>query len=271
MQRQEFVVPRMNISLAQMTVAQGDVRKNLKMVEDMIAEAGRRGTHLLVLPELWATGYALDQARTLASDLNTGVFAQVAALAAQHKVSVVGSHLERRGTQVSNSAPFINARGAVQGVYRKIHLFGLMDEDRYLQAGSAPLLLDLPWGATAFAICYDLRFPELFRRYAVEGAKMIVLPAAWPAERIEHWRALLIARAIENQCYVIATNACGQTGETLFGGHSMIVDPWGRIVMEVGEQPQLATAGIELDLVADVRKRIPVFEDRRPELYSGSL
>jgi predicted amidohydrolase len=146
-----------------------------------------------------------------------------------------------------------------------------MDEDRYLQPGSAPLLLDLPWGPTAFAICYDLRFPELFRRYAVEGAKIIVLPAEWPMERIEHWRALLIARAIENQCYMIATNACGQTGETIFGGHSMIEDPWGKIVMELGEQPGLATAEIELELVDAVRKRIPVFDDRRPELYTGSL
>ncbi|HYO87880.1 MAG TPA: carbon-nitrogen family hydrolase [Candidatus Limnocylindrales bacterium] len=261
----------MMISLAQMNIALGDVRRNLKAAEESIAEAGRRGSHLLVLPELWATGYALEQGRTLASDLNTDVFAQVAALAAQHKISIVGSHLERRGGQVANSAPFIDSRGGVRGVYRKIHLFGLMDEDRYLQAGSAPLLLDLPWGATGFAICYDLRFPELFRRYAVEGAKVIVVPAEWPAERIAHWRALLIARAIENQCYIVAVNACGQTGNTLFGGHSMIVDPWGDVVIEVGEQPVLATASIELEMVAEVRKRMPVLEDRRPELYTGSL
>ncbi|MFN8379740.1 MAG: carbon-nitrogen family hydrolase [Anaerolineae bacterium] len=261
----------MSISLVQMNIALGDVRKNLKTVEDAVAEAARRGSHLVVLPELWATGYALEQGTSLASDLNAGVFGQVAALAAQHKLCIVGSHLERRGMQVANSAPFIDPRGQVRGVYRKIHLFRLMDEDRYLQPGSAPLLLDLPWGATAFAICYDLRFPELFRRYAVEGAKLIVIPAEWPIERVEHWRALLVARAIENQCYIIATNACGQTGDTTFGGHSMIVDPWGKIVLEVGEQPALATGEIELELVDAVRKRIPVFDDRRPELYSGSL
>ena len=264
-------MPRMIISLVQMQVALGDVRKNLKTAEDAIAEAARRGSHLVVLPELWATGVALEQGTALASDLTGGVFAQLAALAVQHKVCVVGSHLERRGYQVANSAPFIDPRGQVRGVYRKIHLFRLMDEDRYLQPGSAPLLLDLPWGPTAFAICYDLRFPELFRRYAVEGAKMIVLPAEWPIERIEHWRALLVARAIENQCYIVATNACGQSGEYTFGGHSMIVDPWGKVVVEVGETPALATAEIDLDLVDAVRKRIPVFDDRRPELYTGSL
>ena len=261
----------MSISLVQMNIAQGDVRKNLRTVEEAVTEAARRGSHLVVLPELWATGYALEQGTTLASDLNTGVFAQVAALATQHKVCIVGSHLERRGHQVANSAPFIDPRGQVRGVYRKIHLFRLMDEDRYLQPGSAPLLLDLPWGATAFAICYDLRFPELFRRYAVEGAKLVVLPAEWPIERIEHWRALLVARAIENQCYMIACNACGQTGDVTFGGHSMIVDPWGKTLVELGEQPAIATADIDLDVVDAVRKRIPVFDDRRPELYTGSL
>jgi predicted amidohydrolase len=261
----------MIISLVQMNIALGDVRKNLKTAEEAVAEAARRGSHLVVLPELWATGYALEQGSALASDLNTGVFGQIAALATQHKVCIVGSHLERRGMQVANSAPFIDPRGQVRGVYRKIHLFRLMDEDRYLQPGSAPLLLDLPWGATAFAICYDLRFPELFRRYAVEGAKIIILPAEWPMERIEHWRALLVARAIENQCYIVAVNACGQTGDTVFGGHSMIVDPWGKTLVEAGEQPLLVTADLDLDLVDAVRKRIPVFDDRRPELYTGSL
>jgi predicted amidohydrolase len=117
------------------------------------------------------------------------------------------------------------------------------------------------------AICYDLRVPELFRRYALEGAKIVIIPAEWPIARIEHWRALLIARAIENQCYVIAANAAGQTGDTVFGGHSMIVDPWGKIIIEGSDEPNLLTVDIELDRVDEVREAIPVFEDRRPETY----
>ncbi len=262
---------RLNVSLAQMPIVLGDVRRNLKTAEEWISEAARRGSHLVVLPELWATGYALEHGQSLSSELNAGVFAQLGAWAVQHKICIIGSHLEKRGLQVSNSAPFIDPRGHVRGIYRKIHLFRLMDEDRYLQPGSAPLILDLPWGPTGFAICYDLRFPELFRRYAVEGAKLIVLPAEWPAERLEHWRTLLIARAIENQCFMIATNTCGPVGDTTFGGHSMIVDPWGKVVIEAGDQPLLLTAQIETDQVDAVRQRIPVFEDRRPELYSGIL
>lgn len=258
---------RVVVSLAQMNIVAGDVRKNVQTAEAMVMEAAKRGSHVVVLPELWSTGYALSQSRELAVSLNTGIFAQVATWATQYKLCIVGSMLEKRGMEVANSAPFFIPNGQARGVYRKIHLFRLMEEDRYLQPGTAPLLMDMPWGATAVAICYDLRFPELFRKYAVQGARLVIVPAEWPAERIEHWRALLIARAIENQCYMIACNTVGQSGTSIFGGHSMIVDPWGRVVIEVGETPSLATAEIETDLVDNVRNRIPVFNDRRPDVY----
>lgn len=258
---------KLTISLAQMNIALGDPRKNMVTAEAAITEAARRGSHIVLLPELWSTGYALQQARDLGTQLNVGIFAQLATWATQHKMSIVGSVLEKRGLEVSNSATFHAPNGKVMGVYRKLHLFRLMEEDRYLQPGSSPLLMDLPWGTTALAICYDLRFPELFRKYAVQGAKLMLLPAEWPIERVEHWRALLIARAIENQCFMVGVNAAGQTGNTTFGGHSMIVDPWGRVVIEVGDAPTLATAEIDLDEVDRIRAKIPVFDDRRPEMY----
>lgn len=255
------------ISLAQMNIALGDTRKNIQQFEALATEAARRGSHIVVFPELWSTGYALEDARELGAQLNAGDFAHVSTFATQQKVSIVGSMLEKRGLEVANSATFFAPNGKLLGVYRKIHLFRLMEEDRYLQPGAAPLLMELPWGKTGIAICYDLRFPELFRRYAVDGAKLIIIPAEWPLQRVEHWRALLQARAIENQCYIVACNAVGMTGETAFAGHSMIVDPWGKILIEGGEAPMLLTAEIELDLVDEVRQRIPVFADRRPDLY----
>lgn len=255
------------ISLAQMNIALGDSKKNTAQMERLSAEAARRGSHMVVFPELWSTGCAWDQARELSSALNSGTFSDMSGAAVQNKISVVGSILEKRGLESSNSAAFFAPNGRMLGVYRKIHLFRLMDEDKYLQPGGASLAMDLPWGNTALAICYDLRFPELFRRYAVDGAKMVVIPAMWPIERVEHWRALLVARAIENQMYVVACNAAGLTGSTTFGGHSMIVDPWGKIVIEGGESPMLLTAEIEMDVVDEIRKRIRVFEDRRSDLY----
>lgn len=255
------------ISLAQMNIALGDERKNLNLMEKWTAEAARRGSHMVVFPELWSTGYALENSKDLGATLNAGTFATISSIATANKISVVGSILEKRGLEVSNSAAFFAPNGRMLGVYRKLHLFRLMNEHQWLQAGASPLAMDLPWGNTGMAICYDLRFPELFRKYAVDGAKMVIIPAEWPVERVEHWRALLVARAIENQCYIVATNAAGPTGEAVFGGHSMIVDPWGKIVIEGGETPVLLTAEIEMDLVDEIRARIPVFEDRRGDVY----
>lgn len=260
---------RLSISLAQMNIAYGDVKRNATMMSKWTQEAGRRGSHLVVFPELWSSGYALEQAKDLASVLNSGLFVQISKLATQADISIVGSTLEKRGDAVANSASFFAPNGRMMGIYRKIHLFRLMNEDRFLQAGSSPLLMSLPWGKSALAICYDLRFPELFRRYAIEGAMMVIIPAEWPLKRIEHWRSLLIARAIENQCYIVACNAAGASGDTVYGGHSMIVDPWGKIVVEAGEDPALLTVDIELNLVDEVRRQIPVFEDRRPETYEA--
>jgi predicted amidohydrolase len=116
-------------------------------------------------------------------------------------------------------------------------------------------------------ICYDIRFPELARRLALGGAKLLLVPAEWPNPRLHHWRTLLTARAIENQMYVVACNRTGVSGSTSFFGHSMVIDPWGEIVAEADEQETILQATIDLALVDEVRTRIPVFEDRRPALY----
>lgn len=258
---------RLTVSLAQMNITLGETKRNYAVMEKMLVEAARRGSHLVVFPELWPTGYTLERAREFAHTLNAGLFNQLSSLTTQHKISMVGSVLEKRGLEVANSAAFFAPNGRMMGVYRKIHLFQLMDEHKWLQAGSSPLVMDLPWGRTALAICYDLRFPELFRRYAIEDAQMVIIPAEWPAARIDHWRVLLQARAIENQSYIIACNSAGQTGDTQFGGHSMVVDPWGKILIEASDEPGLFTVELELDRLTDIRKRIPVFEDRRPDTY----
>lgn len=264
-------MPKLNISLAQMVITPGNPRRNTEVMHDLAAEAARRGSQILVLPELWPTGPALDRAQDLAAALNAGVFADTSTAAKQHNLCIVGSMLEKRGVGVTNTAAFFAPNGNLVGVYRKIHLFGPMGEDRYLNPGQSVLNMDLPWGKTGLAICYDLRFPEMFRRYGVEGARLVIIPAAWPAARLAHWRALLIARAIENQYFVLACNCVGEAttaeGQTVFAGHSMIVDPWGEIVIEGGSSPALLTTEIELDLVEQTRELIPVFQDRRPEVY----
>lgn len=259
---------KITISLAQMNIVLGDTTRNLTNMQKMVAAASRRGSHIVLLPELWHTGYDWAGYREHAQQINTGLFTQMSTLAQKAKLSIVGSMFEKRGEQIANSAVFFAANGRTMGIYRKMHLFRLFQEDAYLQAGSSPLTIDLPWGVTSLAICYDLRFPEMFRRYAADhGAELILIMAEWPLERIEHWRTLIQARAIENQVFIAAVNSAGQTGDTVFGGHSMIVDPWGKIIVEGGEEPMLITGEIDTDRVHEVRKMIPILEDRRTDVF----
>jgi len=221
----------------------------------------------VVFPELWDNGYALDKAKDVASSLSAGLFAQVAALSRTSNIHIIGSMLEKRGVGVYNSSAVFSPRAGVLGAYRKIHLFGMFNEQQYLNAGESPLTLDMPWGRTSIAICYDLRFPELFRRYAVDGSKMVILPAEWPHPRLNHWRTLIQARAIENQMFVIACNRVGESLGSQYFGHSMIVDPWGDLVCEGGESETMLTVKINTDQVDEVRAKMPVIADRRPGAY----
>jgi omega-amidase len=259
----------LTISLAQMDIAFGDPAANLAKVYQLADEAARRGSDILLLPELWSTGYDLANAAAHAAALGEGIFAELAALANSRGLYLLGSNLSLLAPgKYGNTAVLFGPGGENLAAYSKIHLFRLMDEDQYLTPGSETALVDLPWGKTGLAICYDLRFPELFRHYALAGATMLFLPAEWPHPRLAHWRTLLRARAIENQMFIVACNRVGDAGKTDFFGHSCIIDPWGEIVIEAGEGEMLVTAVIDADLVAQTRRKIPVFADRRPELYT---
>ncbi len=260
-------MPILTVSLAQINIKAGDPRINWATMQEWTAEAVRRGSDLVVFPELWDNGYALDKAKDVASSLSAGLFAQVAALSRTSNIHIIGSMLEKRGVGVYNSSAVFSPRAGVLGAYRKIHLFGMFNEQQYLNAGESPLTLDMPWGRTSIAICYDLRFPELFRRYAVDGSKMVILPAEWPHPRLNHWRTLIQARAIENQMFVIACNRVGESLGSQYFGHSMIVDPWGDLVCEGGESETMLTVKINTDQVDEVRAKMPVIADRRPGAY----
>lgn len=256
------------VSLAQMDVLLGQVGQNLAAARSMVAEAARRGSNIVILPELWPTGYDLENATAHAQPLDAGVFVETAKLAAEFEMHILGSCLSRIGpNQFGNTAVLHGPDGRTLGVYTKLHLFRLMAEEQYLISGEQPSLVDTPWGSCGLAICYDLRFPELFRHYALAGAKIVFLPAEWPEPRLAHWRTLLRARAIENQFFVVACNRVGKTDNDTFFGHSAIVDPWGETIIEGDQDAALLTAAIDLAEVDLVRAKIPVFADRRPDIY----
>ena len=259
------------VSIAQMAVAANEPQRNVETAARAVGEGARRGSDLVVLPELWTTGLALREA----TEMDTpGTFDAVSAmrdLARTNRVAVAGSALLRDGDHFHNVLVLVSAEGRLVASYQKLHPFTVMDEHRFVTPGDEVVVCDAPWGRTGLAICYDLRFPELFRRLVGDGALLVLLPAEWPHPRLEHWQILIRARAIENQCFVVAANAAGTQGRYHFCGHSAVIDPWGVALAEAGEEETVLTATIDLAEVARVRERFPVLKDRRPELLGGDV
>ena len=258
------------ISLAQIDIAFGDRDANLAQANGLVQEAAARGSDLIVFPELWTSGYDLERAAELAEPLDGYTAHVLSGWAMAYKLWITGSFLLRTENGICNAAPLFGPEGQVLGPYCKIHRFRLMAEDRWLEAGATPGLYERPWGTTGIGICYDLRFPELFRTYALAGARLILLPSEWPHPRLAHWRTLVRARAIENQCFVAAVNRVGSDRANAFCGHSVLVGPWGETIVESGDAPLLTTETIDLDQSDDARSRMPVLADRRPECYTLS-
>ncbi|AGA57927.1 MAG: carbon-nitrogen family hydrolase [Thermobacillus sp.] len=259
---------KMRISLVQMHVDAGSPEANFGRAAERMEQAAADKPDLIVLPEMWNTGYALEVIGTIADPAGERTKAFASDFSRRHGVNVIaGSIAERREDGVYNTIRIFGRDGEPAGEYDKIHLFRLMDEEKHLRPGQRIGLAEIDGVRAGVMICYDIRFPELARTLALAGARLLVVPAEWPHPRLEHWRTLLRARAIENQMYVAACNRVGSSNGTDFSGHSMIIDPWGEIVAEAGEEETILTAEIDLELVEDVRRRIPVFEDRRPALY----
>jgi predicted amidohydrolase len=257
-----------SIALAQMAIHMGCPEENLQSAQALATQASTEGAALFVLPELWPTGYDLTQAGAYAAPLGLGPFATMAHLAREYGFYVAGTALEANPQgRPYNTAVIYGPDGELVGAYRKVHLFGPMGETEYLTAGDELPVFDLPWGTTAMAVCYDLRFPELWRRYTDAGACLIITPAEWPIRRVEHWRLLLRARAVENQLFVVGCNRAGSGPDGEFGGYSAALDPWGRVLAEGGEDPGLFLARLDLDEVARARRLFSFLEDRRSEVY----
>jgi predicted amidohydrolase len=263
---------KLTLSLAQMEVASGRPEENLFTAETLVAEAAARGSGLLCFPEMWTTGFHWDVIGQRSAG-HAETINRVALMAKRYRVWINGSMpaLDRAG-KTANTSVLISPAGEVTALYRKIHLFSQMGESSHLVPGDSLVLADTPWGPAGLAVCYDIRFPELFRSYALRGACLAICPSAFPHPRLEHWRVLIRARAIENQMFFIAVNRSGTEdlgpdGMVNYCGHSTLVDPWGDTVIEAGEEAALLTAEIDLGLVAEVRSGMQVFRDRRPDLY----
>ncbi len=258
---------KLKISLAQMQFEFGQPEANLERVCAWVTEAARRGSGLVLFPELWASGYDLEHSQTYAQSLGSGLFARLSALAKEHQIAIGSSLLESQGEKIFNTFTLFGSQGETLAAYRKIHLFRLLNEEKWLAPGQELVTTNAPWGKTGLGICYDLRFPEVFRAYALQGVRLVLLIAEWPERRIAHWQTLLQSRAIENQYYVAAVNKVGQSQGAKLGGHSAVLDPMGVPAVQGGNDEILLTAEIDLGQVEKIRRWMPVFKDRSPAAY----
>ncbi len=248
----------------QFDVRIGDIESNVSRVEDGLAEIAAASDQIspgiIVLPELWATGFAYDKLPELAAETSS-LLENLQALAAKYKITIAGSLPEFSWDSYYNTLFITNSQG-IAGSYRKQRLFGPMHEDAFFTPGSKPRPIETDLGSIGALVCYDLRFPELLREQTCLGTDLLVIPAQWPAARVNHWRILIQARAIENQMFVIAANRCGTTGETTFGGHSMIVAPDGSILLEASENEECKGTIIDLEMVSAARSSFSTIPTR---------
>ena len=246
----------------QLDIVWEDRKANFEKVRGFAKTAVEEGVSVLVLPEMFSTGFSLNPSVTAEpSDGETPTF--IRELAREFKLVVIGGYVQRRQNgKGANAALAVDSNGVKLAEYFKAHLFTFMDEEKSHDSGSEPRVFVLDGMEMACFVCYDLRFPEMFRLVA-NGASMVFVIASWPKERQRHWDILLPARAVENQFYVMGVNRVGTGGGHSFTGGTTIIDPMGNTIAHGGKGEGLVIAEIDTEVVADIRAKLPFLKDRR--------
>ncbi len=243
-----------------MEIEDGVKSKNIEKALSFIKKC--ENADFVVLPELWSTGIALQCAEELAEPLTGETISLLEDYAQQYHLYIVGTILENDREKVYNTLHLVGPEGLV-GAYRKIHLFSLMREDQFLEPGTEHVIFPTKFCDIAGIICYDIRFPELARALALEGAKILFVPAEFPHPRKNHWEILLKARAIENQLFVVACNRTGKSEKYHFFGNSAVIDPWGEVLVKAADQEGSISCNVDLKRISECRKMLPAFDDVR--------
>ncbi len=217
---------------------------------------------LLVFPEMTLTGFTMKAAE-YGEELNGESFSFFSELARKYTAHILAGIIEKSEKKYYNSLVHINPEGKLLKTYRKIHPFSFSTEDKNYAKGEETVITKINDLSTGLSICYDLRFPELYRQYAKKKVDMLVVIANWPDTRIEHWRTLLRARAIENQCYVLGVNRVGNDPELKYNGYSAVVDPMGNEIISVSAEEKIVTADVFKDKADEVKTTLPFLNDIR--------
>ena len=262
----------MRIAVAQISCSLGDPETNLLKVRDFSRRAKDiTGAELIVFPEMIDTGYSMPVIRAHANQWNNGFVAGLQEIARKLSIAIVAGVSERDGSSIYNSQVLVDSEGNIAAKYRKTHLYAVapVEEQTCFAPGDTFATFALGGVHFGFSICYDLRFPEMYRKLATEEkVDAFIVSSAWPFPRVEHFRTLAMARAIENQSYVIASNRIGKDDDLWFCGSSAIIDPRGVVIAAASaDREELIHAGLSKELVISVRTRVESFAHRRPDLY----
>lgn len=261
----------MKVAVAQISCSLGDPEANLRKVRDFSRRAKETAAELIVFPEMTDTGYSMRVIQEHASHWKTGFVPRLQQTASELSIAIVCGVSERDKSSIYNSQVLVDANGNIVARYRKTHLYAVapVEEQTCFAPGdefTTFSLADLQFG---FSICYDLRFPELYRKLVTEqNVGVFLISSAWPFPRDEHFRVLAHARAIENQSYVIASNRVGKDDDLWFCGNSVIIDPRGVIIAAASaDREELIYADLSQQLVDSVRRRVQSLGHRRQGLY----
>lgn len=255
-----------------------DKDANLEKAQSMIKKACQQGVQMVVLPEVFNSPYQTDLFAGYAEHYPGPSTRLLSSLAAVHEILLVGgSIIEKDGDgKLYNSSFVFDEKGQLLGRHRKVHLFDInlpgkitFQESDTLNSGNSITVIRHPKICFSLMICYDFRFPELARGAVLEGAQLLVVPAAFTVTTGEaHWDLLMRSRAMDNQCFVIAASPARNPESSYQAwGHSMVIDPWGRIIAEAGETEGIIYAELDFKLLEQIRQQLPLLEHRRQDLY----
>jgi predicted amidohydrolase len=276
------MIQTMRAAAVQMNAGE-DLARNLSTADRLVREAAGRGAELVVLPEKWNVLGAADALAAAAQPLDGEVVTWAREIAGELGVDLIaGSIIEAALGQerTFNTSVHTTPAGELRAAYRKLHMFDvevdgqLYNESAREQPGDEIVVTELANGVElGMSICYDVRFPELYRELSARGAEIVTIPAAFTlATTRDHWEVLVRARAIENQCFTVAANQIGtHPGGHRSGGRSMIVDPWGLVLACAADTEGVIVADLDFRILGDVRRRIPALRHRRPEVYAAHV
>ena len=260
--------PVIRVCSAQITPIWEDPEKTLLKAEMFVRHAAASGAALICFPEQFATGWDPLPKKNI-QDIEGTIVSSLRDYAKRHHICILGSFREETTHLPKNTAIAIGSKGEILASYAKIHLFSSGHEHEGSSPGTDLGIFTLGSLSCGIGICYDLRFPELFRLYAQRGVHVVFVPAAWPEIRLRYWELFLTARAAENQIYMVGVNTTGMTPVDHYSGSSMTADPYGSITSHANDAEQLLFSDIDLAVVENARIMFPVTQDRKDSLYDS--